>query len=270
VRFSSRLHSRFVLSCAVVLAGAAVILGSAAPARAVPASFAQFSEASPGGNLFTLLGGSPETDFGTSTGGPLGAPIPVNFTYLTVLGVLPVDLQGVQAATLAMTSSTTLPVTTGFGGTVGAQTFNGAGSLSNSIAITRNTPAAEGFNTKTNLLTVTFTNSTLLGILGSSAPQMSADTATAGVTVNYSSDFLTFPNGEHNFSLTFSSWSSIGDNGGPGGLQIGGVEQALFFLSATAAGAGTFGGNAIPVPEPSSILIAALGLIGLIRVARRS
>jgi len=245
------------------------VVGSGSVARAVPASFAQFSEASPGGNLFKLLGGSPETDFGTSTGGVLGASIPVNFTYLTVNGVLPVDLQGVQAATLSMTASTLQPVVTGFGGVVGAQVFDGAGTLPNSIVITRNAPANEGFGSKTNLLTVTFTNSTLLGIIGSSAPAMSADTATPTVTINYSSDFLTFPNGEHNFSLTFSSWSTLRDGGGNAGLEIGGQDPNLFFLSATAAGAGTFGGDAIPVPEPASVVGIALGFVGLLVAARR-
>jgi hypothetical protein len=247
-----------------------IALASTTTVHAVPASFAQFSEASPGGNLFTLIGGASETDFGTSTGGPLGAPIPVNFTYLTVSGTLPSDLQGVQNATLSMISSTTNPVTTGFGGAVGAQVFNGLGSLPNGIAITRDTPAGEGLGTKTNLLTVTYTNATLLGIINSSAPQMSADTATGGgVTVNYSSDFLTFPNGEHNFSLTFSSWTSIGVQGLPGGLQVAGVDPNLFFQSATAAGAGTFGGNAVVVPEPSSIALAGLGLVALVYGLRR-
>ena len=136
-----------------------------------------------------------------------------------------------------MTASTLQPVTTGFGGLVGAQVFDGAGALPNSISIIRDSPAAEGFGTRTNLLTVTFTNSTLLGIVGSSAPAMSADTATGGgVTVNYTSDFLTFPNGEHNFSLTFSSWTSFAQQGLPGGLQINGESPSLFFASATAAG----------------------------------
>lgn len=267
MRFSSSLLTRYVLSCAVILTAA--LLVPATTVRAVPASFAQFSEASPGGNLFRLNGGSPETDFGTSTGGPLGAQIPVNFTYLTVSGSLPLDLSGVQNAHLSMTASTLQPVTTGFGGLVGAQVFDGAGAFPNSISIIRDTAAAEGLGSKTNLLTVTFTNSTLLGIVGSSAPAMSADTATGGVTVNYTSDFLTFPNGEHNFSLTFSSWTSFAQQGLPGGLQIGGTESNLFFLSATAAGAGTFGGNAVYVPEPGTMGLAALGLVALICKARR-
>ena len=148
--------------------------------------------------------------------------------------------------------------------------FDNSGSLPNAIIITRDTPAAEGFGTRTNLLTVTFTNSTLLGIVGSSAPQMSADTATGGgVTVNYSSDFLTFPNGEHNFSLTFSSWTSVLQQGLTSGLNVAGTSPNLFFTSATAAGTGTFGGNAVAVPEPSTLALGGLGLVALVGLARR-
>lgn len=263
MRFSSSRHNRFVFCCALVATGA--LFAWATTAHAVPASFAQFSEAAPGGNLFALNGSAAETDFGTSTGGPLGAAIPVNFTYLTVTGTLPADLQGVQSAHLSMTSSTTGAASTGFGGLVGAQGFDGTGSLPNSISIIRDTQAAEGSGSQNNLLTVTFNNATLLGIIGSSAPSMSSDTALPGVTITYTSDFLTFPNGEHNFSLTFSSWTGAQ---GAGGLQIGGVDPALFFLSATAAGAGTFGGNAM-VPEPGTISLAVIGLVALVRWARR-
>ncbi len=71
---------------------------------------------------------------------------------------MPADLTGNQDATLAMTSSSTGNASV-LGGIVGTQTFNGQ---TNTITITRDTPAAEGTGTKTNLLTITFTG-TLLG-----------------------------------------------------------------------------------------------------------
>ena len=95
---------------------------------------------------------------------------------------------------------------------------------------------------------------------------MTADTATAGVLVTYSSDFLTFPNGEKNFSLTFSSWSTALTTG----LTVVGQDPNLLFAAATAAGAGTFGGNALVFsPEPGTMVLAGLGVIGLALAARR-
>ena len=58
---------------------------------------------------------------------------------------------------------------------------------------------------------------------------MSADTATGGgVIVNYQSDFLTFPNGEHNFSLTFSSWTTALQQGVTAGLTVLAQVRACF------------------------------------------
>jgi hypothetical protein len=225
-------------------------------------SFAQFAEANPGGNLFSYLDNSTEAQFGTSTGGPLGATVPVNFTYLTVGGSLPADLLGNQNATLSMTSSTK-GATTLLGGIVGNQMLTGAGTLSDTITITRNLPAAEGNNTRTNLLTLTFTGQ-LLGVINGRTPQLSSDTGLgAAFTVTYSSDFLTFNNSaEKDFSLTFSSWTNTGDGNGLAQDLISG-----FFASANASGAGTFDGTAT-VPEPATWLLGTIG-VGLLLIARK-
>jgi hypothetical protein len=238
-----------VLTCAL----------AATASHASSISFAQFSETSPGGNLFKYVdnGAGQDSQFGTSTGGALGAAIPINFTFLTVGGTLPADLMGNQAATLSMTSSSKSSVAT-FGGLFGTQQITGGGAVSDSISITRNTPAAEGTGTRTNLLTVTFTGQ-LLGALNGKTPQLSSDTG-LGFTLSYTSDFLTFDNNAKDFSMTFSSWTSL--------LDSGGLETALsgFFNSATASGAGTFDGGTTAVPEPSTWLLAAMGLMTVLAV----
>ncbi len=158
---------------------------------------------------------------------------------------------------LTLTSSTLSPVVTGFGGLVGDQQITGNGSLSDQLTITRNTPAAEGTGTRTDLLTMTFT-AQLLGALGSS-PQLSGDTSLS-YTVNFASDFLTFPNGEHDFSMTFSSWDS--------GLQLSnqhlGDSTSQYYQAAAAAGAGTFAANTVAIPEPSTLVLGFVGALSLL------
>jgi hypothetical protein len=254
-----------------VLAGIATlafVLSITTQTKANTISFAQFTEASPGGNLFAYNdnGVGNDSQFGTSVGGgPLGAAIPVNFTYLTVAGPVPADLTGNQAATVSMTSSSITPVVTGFGGAFGDQQFFGGGTVSNTISITRDTPAAEGNGTRTNLLTVTFTGQ-LIGPLGGRTPQFNADSSVAGYTVNYTSDFLTFSQStEQDFSLTFSSWFSNNDGNG---LEVNALDD--FFASATASGTGTFDANAmVGTPEPAAFWLASLALFALVGIRRK-
>lgn len=247
--------SRCLFTAAVLAATVAMPI----LAQAAQITFAQFSEASPGGNLFKYVdnGTGNDAQFGTSTGGAVGAAIPVNFTYLTVSGSLPADLIGNQAATLNMTSSTKSAASV-LGGVVGLQNFAGDGTLSNSISLTRNTPAAEGTGTRTNLLTVTFT-AQLIGAINGRTPQVSADTG-LGFTVNYTSDFLTFDDQlVKDFSLTFSSWTNAGNGNGLA------LAASNFFQSATASGTGTFDGSAT-VPEPTALVLGLLGAAALLVV----
>ena len=191
---------------------------------------------------------------------------PISFTYLSLPG-LPADLAGTQMATLTMTSSTINPVGTGtvLGTMIGEQSIDGSGTLTDVLSITRNTPAAEGMGSRTNLLTVTFTGD-VLGVIGGD-PSLTGDTA-LGATITYTSDFLNFSaTTERDFSLVFSSWI---DNGGGNGLSIDALDN--FFNSATAAGAGTFDSASPPgpfVPEPATLSLAAIGLAGLLLVAFR-
>ncbi len=249
-----------------LICGCALLLGLAVDARpvaagslpVVPATFGQFHQTTtgPDANVFSYLnhlGGTGDAELVTlPSGGAAGDPIDVVFNYLTVGGSLPADLLGDQQAKLTLTSSTKDPVAI-LGSIIGFQKILADGDFSpNVLTITRNIAVPEGIGTHNILLQVTTFKGQLLGVLGSN-PQLSADTTISGNTVVYYSDFLTFPGGEHSFSLTFSSWT-------PGLTQIGG---GIFFAPSTAAGAGTFAGSAIYVPEPGSFALLSFGAITL-------
>jgi MYXO-CTERM domain-containing protein len=238
-------------------------------------SFAQFTEGNVNdpqspltpGNMFGYDGTKAgNVGFGTVNGTALGDPIPANFFFLNLSG-LPADLQGLQDATMTMTASTTAPVVTGFGGTVGSQLFDGKGELQNIIQFTRNTPAAEGNGTRTNLLTVTFT-AQLTGMLGGETASLTADTLT-GYSISYSSDFLSFsPNLQANFNIALTSWQMLFALASSTALSVDDATQN--FSTGTAAGAGSFAGvPSVSIPEPSSLLLALLGLGLLGLVGRR-
>ena len=254
---------RLVARLAAFAAAAAILVGLAPSARASLITFAQFQEAANApANPFSYI------DNGVGHDAQLVGPaIPVSFQYLSLTG-LPADLVGNQLATLNLTSSTTKTVTAVplGGGTVAQQLIDGSGTLTDVLSFTRNTPAAEGLGSRTNLLTVTFT-ADVLGMIGGD-PALSGDTA-LGSTISYSSDFLDFSaTTQRDFSLVFSSWIN---NGGGNGLSINDVDN--YFNSASAAATGTFDADSMPgpfIPEPATLSLAAVGLAGLLVGYRRT
>jgi hypothetical protein len=241
-----------------------ILFTGAAHAAIQPVTFAQASETagSTDPNIFAYNNNGPSGDaeFGTQVGGVFGAAAPINFTFLSGAVLIPaaLDLAGVQNATISMTSSTTNDVSTAFGGTFADQHIDGSGKFTDVIRITRNTPAAEGAGSRTNLLTVTFTGD-LTGPIGGTTPTLSAD-STTNDTVTYTSDFVNFAQSTvQDFSMAFSSWDPLVTP--PTGL---GVNADNYYNSATTAGAATFdfqiGSNVIPEPTSFSLL----GLVGLV------
>ena len=238
------------------------LLGPVSGARAALLTFAQVSESSTNtnANIFAYLNDAGvEAELGTDIGGVFGAPGAANFTYLSLPG-LPADLQGVQACTISMTASTT-DTTTPEGAVQDEQIFNGSGTFSDTLSITRDTPAAEGNGARTNLLTLTFSGP-LEGRIGGSTPSLSGNTS-LGDTVTYTSDFVTFAEStQQDFEMAFSSWTPA--------LALAGDGN---FTAATAAGAGTFDFSAgsVIVPEPTQMPWVVLGLgLALTRVRRRA
>ena len=240
-----------VFACVAI---GAIILAFASASWASTITFVQFHEATsqPSANEFAYINNGPDTanpaELITDPSGVPGGAVAAVFNYLSITSALPADLQGNQSATVTLTSSTTSPVVTGFGGTIGDEQIIGGGTLTDVLAITRTTPAAEGSGSRTNLLTMTFTGQ-LVGAIGGQTPQLSGGTDT-GYTVTYTSDFLSFAGStENDYSLTFTSWTDV--NSALAGLQ---VADNNFFDSANAAGAATFDAD-INVPESATFAL---------------
>ncbi|HUB27775.1 MAG TPA: hypothetical protein VL992_20295 [Tepidisphaeraceae bacterium] len=233
-----------------------------APARASVITFAQFQEATGAANenLFAYLDNSPasgESELATDPSGNVGGAIPVTFSYGGIAG-LPADLQGPQAATLSLT----LTSNDSAGSFVGldAQEFDSPGVLG-LLTITRDTPAAEGSGTQTDLLSVGFLAGELYGVDGSTNPTLIAGDSD-GLPILYASDFLNFTNlgNDDDLNLAFTSWTTTFNGNG---LEIG---TDGFFFPATAAAAGVFdidsGSVSIPEPDALAALVGALLLLG--------
>ena len=101
---------------------------------------------------------------------------PLCLTTCSFSGAFPADLQGPQNATATLTSSSTSDVATGFSDSIDDQQIMGNGEMTDVLAITRDTPAAEGSGSRTNLLTMTFTGQ-LFGEIGGLTPQLSGSNA---------------------------------------------------------------------------------------------
>jgi hypothetical protein len=258
-----------------VLLSALALAGLATKAQAGPITFAQFHQ----------VDGDPNSVFEYIDGGPQGiaqfitrngdfSTIPVTFSYLNISevtplllpsfgGTLPSDLTGTLQATLKLTSATTQPVVQGFGGAFGSQEFiDPPADTVNTLSITLDTPAAEGNNGRTNLLSMTFTGG-LLGAFGGLTPQLSGNT-NLGDSITYTSDFLNFAlAAQENYSLTYTSWTTLSDGNG---LELSQTPNDNYYATATAQGAGTFD---VTIPEPSGITLVLLGGSGLLLARRR-
>jgi len=244
-----------------ILAAGALLVSSATSAWASSFTFGQFTQKSPSKRLFRYknndVGATRAAEIytiATPSSTTLGS-IPVY--YILGTSNLPADLQGAQDALLTV-DFFSAHGTSGSGGSR-VQMFD-----SGTITITRTTPALEGLNSKTNLLTVSFTNAELdASQLGGSFTFKS--NATSSIT--YTSDFLDFSNViTKDFSFSFSGANPTFS------ATIGRSSRNMTF-----SGTGTFASDPAPttigVPEASSwaMLVLGFGGIGaLMRSGRRS
>src|SRR5450755_1723128 len=221
-------------SAARGIIAALAMFGMVSSSHAVITTFATF---------FERVGGA---DFVFTNSSPTNATFsvvssPIFFSYLNIPG-LPADLQGIQNAHITINRTTTIPATLA-SGTV-SQPFP---VTINAITITRDTPAAEGFGTRTILLQVT-NNGTIDGLNGSTSGSINAATST-GETVVFTSDFLNFSNTiARDPAIALTQVNPVLGLSGPSGAA------GTFLNSFTAVGSGNFSSD--PVPNASTPTIA--------------
>jgi len=199
------------------------------------------------------------------------SPFLANFNYTNIVG-LPADLSGTQDATVTLTSQTKTSINPVVGANVvgrsNDQYFDGTGltTITQTLTITRTTPAAEGSGTRTNLLSVVFTGD-LAGRNGGFTASFAGDTI-LGDTVQFTSDFLDFSNQtQDDLSIELTLLTALTQNADHN------------FNNFRGSGTGSFAGNPAPtvqgLPEPSTLALGCVGVLcaigyGLRKRSRRA
>jgi len=231
------------------LAGALLMAGGSVAAHADTLTFGQFSQRNPSARLFQYVkldsGATKKAEIhttGTATGNTT-ASIPVY--YIFSLFSLPADLTGIQSAHLTVDFISNLGTT----GTGASRTQLFDTITSGSIKIIRDTPAAEGTGSRTDLLTVSFTNAELDASQNGGSFTFKSNSNSA---ITYTSDFVSFsPLADKDFSFSFSganpTFSSV----------LGSSSRGMRF-----SGTGTFAVQPVPEASTWAMMVAGFGVIG--------
>ena len=227
------------------LAGALLMAGSAVSAQAAgTVTFGQFTQRTPNARLFQYVkkdvGANKKAEIHTTgtASGNTTASIPVYYIF-SMAGLAP-DLLGVQNAHLTVDFISNVG-TTG-AGTSRTQMFDTI--TSGSISIIRDVAAAEGTGSRTNLLTVSFTNAELDASQNSGSFTFKSNPTSV---ITYTSDFVTFnPGADKDFSFSFSGASPTFSS------VLGSSSRSTRF-----SGTGTFA--VAPVPEAATWAMMVVG-----------
>jgi len=238
------------------LAGVALVAGLAGPAHA-DKTFGQFLQRTPSARLFQYVkkdsGATKKAELhttGTATGNST-ASIPVYYIFSET--GLPVDLDGLQNAHLTVDFISDLG-TTGTGNDR-MQLFDTV--TSGTISILRDTAAAEGSGSRTNLLTVSFSDAQLDASQNSGSFTFQSN---VGSVINYSSDFLDLSNFvNEDFSFSFSGASPTFNS------VLGSSGRTTRF-----SGTGTFAAEPVPEVSTWAMMVAGFAAAGvMMRTGRR-
>jgi hypothetical protein len=239
------------------LAGAALLASAAVPAQAATETFGQFIQKTVSARAFSYT----NQDSGANKKAEIkGTDIPVYF--LLGLSGLPADLVGLQDAHLTVDFVSNLGTTAGSSANSRVQMFDTVGT--GSISFIRDTAAGEGNGSKTNLLTVSFSNAELDASNGNGSFTFKSN---SNSVITFTSDFLDFSHVvDKDFSFSFSGASptfnaALGSSG----------------RSTTFSGSGTFASDPAPlvfgdVPEPASwaLMFGGFGLLGMTLRTRKA
>jgi hypothetical protein len=244
-----------------ILAASALLVGSAAPAVAGDTiTFGQFFQQNSASRQFRYVNQDTSTSKGahiyTTASSTTTAAGSIPIYFLLSLANLPADLVDPQFAGLSVDFTSTSG-TTGSGSSRVQMFGNGT------VSILRDTPANEGLNARTNLLTVTFQNAELDASQNSGSFTFKSNDNT---TITYTSDFLDFSNVvAEDFSFSFS-----------GASPRFSANLGSSSVNSRFSGTGTFASNPVPttfgVPEASTwaMLCIGFGAVGAVmRTGRR-
>jgi len=239
-----------VMKYVAYITTALLLAGATAPAHADTKTFGQFLQRTPGARLFQYVnqdsGANKKATIrttGTATGNSL-ASIPI-FYILSIPG-LPADLTGLQNAHLKISFVSNLG-TTGSGADR-VQMFDTV--TAGTISIIRDTAAAEGTGTRTNLLSVSFTNAELDASNNSGSFTFKT---TPGSVITYTSDFQAFlPSLTKDFSFSFSGASPTFS------APLGSSGRTDRF-----SGTGTFAIASVPDASTWGMMMLGFGVAGL-------